>query len=1161
MRYLDLERPHGFLILRGKQTAIAGAEPLPVGESILIISDGEAYGHATLSQPVAMTAETFDQKDWSGQHCVLPRERREWWPGVQGYYVHRITKWEPFEELKAVEVNEGQVVFKEARQLSEGEKALLDQARQYPKTVTLIEEAVSLNLARPDAVTIHPALEALPADRVGELVKAAQNNGEVSYTHTPLSDHLPLYSLALVRRPRLDIERLVSPGEKQFSGAMVAFYLDPTSAGLLALDPLLMPPDTEITLPQEMHLTLAYLGRVEEIADKQAMIIEVLRVLADECPPLVGKIGGTGCFSNDEGDGTTAFYASFDSPELPAFRQKLVERLAAIGVECSYGHGFTPHITLAYIPGTVFTPQIKLPNLTVEFSELALGWADDSYLFQMSRHKAASVTPPPAVQAAAAQALEWRQAYGRGMTPVGVARARDLSNGRAVSEETLQRMSSFFARHGVNRAEHYELQDGEPTTWRISWDGWGGDPGRAWAEETLAELDKKNKKKEHAVIEKLRAAAINVEDFRFIYVNRLNEDEYYFDIGDWGEQESIDGIIKLFGKDVQYANEVYPTNRGEWRQVWPSEEKMAEKAAMKTENGMEFEQAAFLYAPDAEKPGEWKLRLEAKPGQVTTRQLGLAAAALGPGLMGNRVELPPAARTEAAERLIREYRALETADEDIPDYLWAMAKMPAPKGEKGGLQEILDLIRAQFYAAFNFDDFDRPWVIDAYGDHLIAEWNGIRYRVMFEIDQAGQRRFQPQNSWEQVTTEYVTSETPVRMKAGRRLKGEFVDKLKDMMEFMGKLVSWAMYDDAEPEPEELAMFGNDAGVMMKMVDGQPWHFTWSANAFEDRDREIFSTKALESYVAEAEKRGERGFFNFWHIPGTDFARKEWQGMVGRFLVEAGPYLDNEAGQKALAFFKQYPDGHPEIAPEGWGSSVEYKYLPEERATGVYENIWITRTSTLPRMAAANIWTTAMQQEAKMNQQQKEAAVKLFGESFVSKLETDGQKRTEALEEAGVAHKAAGGEETPPAAKETQPGSGEAGEQGEETPAQTEEAAKQTAEGQAQAVEFSLDEVVEAVVARLATDLATPMVEAMTAVATDVAAVAEEVKAYQSRLAAVERGLQIKQATDTPRFVFNVKRASEADESQVADDDDLKSAKPKETAVTNGSMAGHFFPSR
>lgn len=1074
MRYLDLERPHGFLVLRGKQTAIAGAEPLPVGESILIISDGEAYGHATLSQPVAMTAETFDQKDWSGQHCVLPRERREWWPEAQGYYVHRIVKWEPFEELKAVEVSDGQVVFKAARQLSEGEKALLTQARQYPKTVTLIEEAVSLNLARPEAVTIHPALAALPADRVGELVKAAQNNSEISYTHTPLSDHLPLYSLALVRRPRLDIERLVSPGEKQFSGAMVAFYLDPATAGQLALDPLLMPPDTEIILPQEMHLTLAYLGRAEELGDKHALIVEVLRVLADECPPLVGKIGGTGRFSNDEGDGTNAFYASFDSPELPAFRQKLVERLAAIGVECNYGHGFTPHITLAYLPGGLFTPQIKLPNLTVEFSELALGWADDSYLFQMSRYKAASVTPPQAVQAAAAQALEWRQEYGRGMTPVGVARARDLSNGRPVSAETLQRMSSFFARHGVNRAEHYELQDGEPTTWRISWDGWGGDPGRAWAEEMLAAPDKKK-----------------------------------------------------------------------------------EATKMKTENGMEFEQAAFLYAPDAEKPGEWKLRIEAEPGQVTIRQLGLAAAALGPGLMGNRVEIPPAARTEAAERLIREYRALDTADEDIPEYLWSMAKIPAPKGEKGGLQEALDLIRGQFYAAFNFDDFDRPWVIDAYGDHLIAEWNGIRYMVMFETDQAGGRRFQPQNRWEQVTTTYIPTETPMRMKAGRRLKGEFVDKLKDMMEFMGKLVSWAMYDDAEPEPEELAMFGNDAGVMMKMVDGQPWHFTWSANAFQDRDKEIFSTTALETYVAEAEKSGERGFFNFWHIPGTDFARKEWQAMSGRFLVEAGPYLDNEAGQKALAFFKQYPDGHPEIAPEGWGSSVEYKYLPEERATGVYDTIWITRTSTLPRMAAANIWTTAMQQEAKMNQQQKEAAVKLFGESFVSKLETDGQKRTEALEGAGVAHKAAG-EETPPPAAEEQP------EQGEENPApaQTEEAAKQTTdEGQAQPVEFSLDEVVEAVVARLATDLATPMVEAMTAVATDVAAVAEEVKAYQSRLAAVERGLQIKQATDTPRFVFNVKRATEAGETEVADDDGLKNQKPKETAAANGSMAGHFFPSR
>ncbi|WP_216071870.1 hypothetical protein, partial [Acinetobacter baylyi] len=47
--------------------------------------------------------------------------------------------------------------------------------------------------------------------------------------------------------------------------------------------------------------------------------------------------------------------------------------------------------------------------------------------------------------------LKWREEYGRGGTEVGVARARDISNRRNLSFETVQRMNSYFARHEVDK--------------------------------------------------------------------------------------------------------------------------------------------------------------------------------------------------------------------------------------------------------------------------------------------------------------------------------------------------------------------------------------------------------------------------------------------------------------------------------------------------------------------------------------------------------------------------------------------------------------------------------------------------------------------------------------------------------------------------------------
>lgn len=100
-------------------------------------------------------------------------------------------------------------------------------------------------------------------------------------------------------------------------------------------------------------------------------------------------------------------------------------------------------------------------------------------------------TPPKGVREEAARGLEWRKEYGRGGTEVGVARARDLSNGRAISPETARKMRSYFARHEVDQkgAGWSPGEDGFPSAGRIAWALWGGDPGRSFADKLVTQME------------------------------------------------------------------------------------------------------------------------------------------------------------------------------------------------------------------------------------------------------------------------------------------------------------------------------------------------------------------------------------------------------------------------------------------------------------------------------------------------------------------------------------------------------------------------------------------------------------------------------------------------------------------------------------------------
>ena len=358
-------------------------------------------------------------------------------------------------------------------------------------------------------------------------------------------------------------------------------------------------------------------------------------------------------------------------------------------------------------------------------------------------------------------------------------------------------------------------------------------------------------------------------------------------------------------------------------------------------------------------------------------------------------------------------------------------------------------------------------------------------------------------------------------KAGKRVKTSMKEKLNALWDTFKEFMDWAN----EADKDELPGFSKGFGIAVKQVNGEPWHFAWSTNAFQDREGEIFSTKSLEKYVEEAENKGDMGHFNFWHIgtkenPGlTDFAEIKWQGVIGRILVEAGPYLKDKKGQAAKSFFEQFPDGHPEIAPEGWGSSPEYRYLPEERLTGIYDNIWKTRTSTLPRLAAANIITKAGVEMA-LSEQQKAAAVKIFGEDLTAKIVGQAEAATKDLEEAGVAHK---------------------------------EVTTEVVETKTE-VEIPVSAIAQEVIKQIALDFQ-PFSDALALIGQELAELKGEVKSLEKQKA-------LESKVETPRYVFSLQQASKSAETLVPEGDPLKNMKPIEAKpVQDSSGAANFFPAR
>lgn len=116
-------------------------------------------------------------------------------------------------------------------------------------------------------------------------------------------------------------------------------------------------------------------------------------------------------------------------------------------------------------------------------------------------------------------------------------------------------------------------------------------------------------------------------------------------------------------------------------------------AAKKTENGVAFPAEAFLVSPDLEVPSGWKLRIWDLDKKVTVPQLGRAAAALGPGFRGQRVQLTTDQRQAAISKLRSLYRAQDVKADDFPPVLQAAAHRVAQERMHRNFRRVMEAFK------------------------------------------------------------------------------------------------------------------------------------------------------------------------------------------------------------------------------------------------------------------------------------------------------------------------------------------------------------------------------------------------------------------------------------------------------------------------------------
>lgn len=174
----------------------------------------------------------------------------------------------------------------------------------------------------------------------------------------------------------------------------------------------------------------------------------------------------------------------FEQTVVTGYRDLLTEALELIMFEAGEG------IKLEFESAQPFSEEVEVKRTVEEVEATSLSSEKKKKKRNYKTQDDVDRTPTKGMVEEAKKGLEWRREYKRGGTEVGVARARDISNGKDLSIDTIKRMYSYFERHEVDKkGQGFNIGDkGFPSAGRIAWALWGGDAGHSWSRKKVKEV-------------------------------------------------------------------------------------------------------------------------------------------------------------------------------------------------------------------------------------------------------------------------------------------------------------------------------------------------------------------------------------------------------------------------------------------------------------------------------------------------------------------------------------------------------------------------------------------------------------------------------------------------------------------------------------------------
>src|SRR3990167_7383313 len=152
-----------------------------------------------------------------------------------------------------------------------------------------------------------------------------------------------------------------------------------------------------------------------------------------------------------------------------------------------------------------------------------------------------------------------------------------------------------------------------------------------------------------------------------------------------------------------------------------------------------------------------------------------------------------------------------------------------------------------------------------------------------------------------------------------------------------------------------AYTGRDSSLtVFKDAAGKYRWVSFSSSAYEDRDKEIISRKALAADVARADKEKDYGPLLWWHTPGAVLGECDYNAMQEKILVESGTFANDVVAESVKAQVDNLEISigfkHPEIEPD---------------KDGIFNTIRRKERSLLPKGKASNTVTQLLVKEVDM----------------------------------------------------------------------------------------------------------------------------------------------------------------------------------------------------